>query len=223
MFFGILENLKYVPYKIGEPKRLASLAVGLVAIAAGYGIKGDGKVFGKIPKEGWKTFLLVFGSVGVAAFIAGAINPVTIYNRNSYASATGLQGRTMVTDPKVGGIAPGTYYGAGFQPAPSYRDPIQPALGEVIGIPVPAVVSLAEGSAPVEGLTTGQGSGGMGQPEGVTYGATYQPGRPFTEIYGAGNVLGCNPLTGEGCGEVPPSDGSIYIRDVGEVDFNGGI
>jgi len=214
---SIISNMKYIPYKALEPKRLMSLVVGGVGMALGYGVDN--------PK--WKMGMLIFGAVCISAYIAGVINPVTLYNRNSYASATEQQGQLAgQTDPwQIGRTAPGAYYGAGFQPASSHYDPTQPALGNAGGIFVPGVRDEQLGTDLGTGNITGQVDTGLGI-SGTTptsyYEASYEPGRP-PFYFGANNVVGCNPLTGEGCNEVPPTTGDIYIRDFGEVDFNGGI
>lgn len=220
LFGGIAENLKYIPYKIGEPKRLMSLLVGVVGLAAGYSLDGKTKA-----KAGWKMFMMTFGAVCLAAFVAGVVNPVTIYNRNTYGSSTGQTGLMVgQTDPWRAGSRspPGAYYSAGYQPASSHADPLLPAMATSGGIPVPGVRAEMGPSEGAGGLTTGQTDPKYGRTAtGLYYGAGFEPSRP-PFYYGAPNVVGRDPLF-QGHGQVPPSEGSIYIRDFGELEFNGGI
>jgi hypothetical protein len=238
MLMGFMDKLKYIPYKIGEPKRLMALGLGVLGMAAGYSLKPEGK------EGAWKMFLLVFGATAIAAFVAGVLNPVTLYNRSRYGSTTQFTGLTegqgdtefmpagaSVNYGAFGPIIPapatmaptprGAVPTSLFRPAYSPNDPIQ--LGRAnIG------TQYYGSTTQFTGLTEGQGDTEF-MPAGasVNYGADLpQPGRP-PFYYGAsvptGGVLGCNPMTGEGCNEVPPTEGDIYIRDVGEVEFNGGI
>ena len=205
-------NLKYAPYKAGQPQRMAALALGVVGMAAGYATQGNTKM-----KAGWKTFLMTFGAVCIAGFVASVINPVTIYNKSNYYGSglvtgqtdTGALGGSMGRQPS--GIQ---YNAGGFQPAVSLRDPLMPATGMSGGIPVPGVRAQAEGTNSASGRETGQSDS---TPPGVTYGA-FEPKRP--PFYGAPNVLGYDPFAGQGAS---PGEGSIYIRDLGEVEFSGGI
>ena len=208
-------NLKYAPYKAGQPQRMAALALGVVGMAAGYATQGNTKM-----KAGWKTFLMTFGAVCIAGFVASVINPVTIYSNKKFFGSglvtgqtdTGALGGSMGRQPS------GIQFGAeGFQPAVSLRDPLMPATGMSGGIPVPGVRMEEDGTVGATGRQTGQSDPGYGQPLGITYGA-FEPKRP--PFYGAPNVLGYDPFAGQGA---PPSEGSIYIRDLGEVEFSGGI
>jgi len=216
----ILTNLKYVPYKAGEPKRFVPILVGLGVIIAAKAISGDSKT-----KKFVKQFMASFGPTLIGASLAGIINPVTLGGGKRFATTTGDVGYTMgQTDPSYGRTAPGTYYDAPVvtpgveffkrtpvQPASSPRDPYLPAVGEV-------GTRLYNATTGNTGYTTGQTDPTYGRtPPGAYYGAELmQPKRPL--LYG-NNVVGCNPLTGEGCGG---GNNAIYIRDFGEVDFVGG-
>lgn len=219
MLFDFMDKLKYVPYKMGEPKRLMALGLGVVGLAAGYSLKSDEKWEG-----GWKMFLMTFGAVAIAAYIAGVINPVTLYNRSHYGTTEWggkVVGQGTETMPAGWVDAYGAVWAPGvrktgrlpFMPAASRQDPAQPAM---------ATVTENYGSTTEwQGEVVGQGTKAMPAGWVDAYGAQYEPGR--APLYYGANVVGCNPLTGEGCNEVPPTSGDIYIRDVGEIEFNGGI
>lgn len=217
---SIVSGLKYVPYKAGEPKRFVPLLIGVGVLIAVKQMNADTKKakFGK-------GFLAAFGPVLIGASLAGIINPVTVYSGQHYAT----EGNTGYTygqsNPEFGRTAPGSYYDAPVpvpgqkffnmtppQPAPSPRAPNLPAIGTV-----GSQLYATEGNT---GYTMGQSNPEYGRTAPGTYYAT-EISQPTMPLLYSNNVVGCNPITGQGCG-VEPTNGDVYIRDFGEVDFQGG-
>jgi len=229
MLGGFMDRLRFVPYKVGEPKRLMALLVGVVGLAAGYSITGIGKWH-----AGWKTFLMSFGAVSIAAFVAGVLNPVTLYNRNHYGSTTQWPGYIAGTGDT--GLLPAgnipAYYGADLvEPGQCFVNGVWQTCASVDPA-LPSIGITGTGSTGTQhygsttfnyGNVTGQadidgkmGRGGIGE----FYSASIeelQPRRP--ELYGSTNVV---PF-GMSLGEREPMGGDIYLRAIGEVSFNGGI
>ena len=250
MLTNVANNLKYVPYKMGEPKRLMALLIGVVGLAAGYSVTAKQ---GDKWASGWKMFLMSFGAVSIAAYIAGVLNPVTLYNNDRFAADVGT-----LTQP-VGYIPVNVTAGAGDVTGQA-TNPINSRTAEGAYysalpsryVPRPAVTALADTEVIAPASVPELGT----RPDSMLASAIF-PGRAATPVmYNSGDVVGQQQgatggwnsalnMANQAGGTQPyysADDGllgdqatlpalygsgmrgeSMYIRSPGEIEFSGGI
>jgi len=191
-------DVKAIPIKIGEPKRIVSLLAG-----------GAFLIAGNMVKQNFLSWMMYgAGLTMLGMTVAGILNPVTIYNAGRMTGQNVEGGRKIFEE--YGGTAqfPVTASSAGVR---------QPAETQVAGIWVPAqgqTLGYYASATINDGNVTGQASGVSNQGIGTYYGAELGPSVPKPpELYSA---------TVGGPAWARDVYSGINIRSYGATQFLGG-